>query len=83
MDGLEMVLVDPQSWIGTGGKERSRAIQLRLGWNLGWEDHRSSSGWGLGSWMAFGWIDLVGLLDLLGLVLGESGQTDLFEVGDL
>jgi hypothetical protein len=74
-----MVLVDRQSWIGIGGIEHSRAIQLRLGWNLGWEGHRSSTGWGLGSWQASGW---VGLVDLLALVLGEFGQIGLFEVED-
>jgi hypothetical protein len=81
-DELEMVLDDPQSWIGTGGKERSRVIQLRLGWSLGWEGHRSSTGWGLGSWKVFGWVGLVDRLGLIGLVLGESEQIDSFGVGD-
>jgi hypothetical protein len=60
-------------------KGHSRAIQLRLGWSLGWEGHRSSTCWGPGRKMASGWIDLLDLLDLLGLVLGESEQIGLFE----
>ena len=67
-----MVLVDRQSWIGTGGKGHSRAIQLQREWNLGWEDRRSSNGWGLGRKMVFDWIDL------LDLVVEEFEQLDLF-----
>lgn len=54
MDGPEMVLVDQQSWIGIDVKGHSRAIQLRLEWNLDLEDHRSSNGLGPGRTMASG-----------------------------